>query len=155
MDTLWFILKVIVLLFMCLVLAKMLAYFKIQVTYYYHSRHIERFLDKKKKSAEEYIEENRFIWQHNFAKAPYLRGGGTKAFVWHLLCRAREDIAIRNFNMKDGLSLYCFSCYFNVRCPIKYHLECRFCKDLGCERNLKGRDQICGRFACKTRIVND
>ena len=97
MEIMFFGLKIVVLLLMCHVLLRMLVYFRYQVTYYYHSRHIERFLEKKMKSAEEYINENRFLWLHNFTRAPHLRGGGTRAFVWALLCKAREDVAIRNF----------------------------------------------------------
>ena len=156
MDTIIFVLKVIVLLVMCFILARMLAYLKLQLTYYYHSRHIERFLEKKRMSAEKHIEENSFIWRRNFAKAPYLRGGGTRAFVWSLLCRAREDIAIRNFERIEGLSLHCFSCYFSPRCPIKYHLTCAFCLNADeCQKRQDGREWICGKFMCNTRIVND
>lgn len=96
MEVFGLIVKVILLLVMCRILLKMFGYFRHQVTCYYHSRHIERFLEKKGKSAEEYLEENRYLWHHNFAKAPHLRGGGTKAFIWALLCKARLDIAKRN-----------------------------------------------------------
>ena len=96
MEVFGLIVKVILLLVMCRILLRMLGYFRYQVTCYYYSRHIERFLEKKGKSAEEYLEENRNLWHHNFAKAPHLRGGGTKAFIWALLCKARLDIAKRN-----------------------------------------------------------
>ena len=155
MGTVILIMKIIALLVMCFILARMLSYLKIQLTYYYHSRHIERFLEKKRMSAESYVKENRFIWRHNFEAAPYLRGGGTRAFVWALLCKAREEIAVRNFENTEGLSLYCFSCYFNPNCPIKYHLTCEACKDRQCEKKKKGHVKICNRFMCKVRIVND
>ena len=96
MEVFGLIVKVILILVMCRILLRMLGYFRYQVTCYYYSRHIERFLEKKGKSAEEYLEENRYLWHHNFAKAPHLRGGGTKAFIWALLCKARLDIAKSN-----------------------------------------------------------
>lgn len=96
MEVFGLIVKVILLLVMCRILLRMLGYFRYQVTCYYHSRHIERFLEKKGKSAEEYLEENRYLWHHSFANAPHLRGGGTKAFIWALLCKARFDIAKSN-----------------------------------------------------------
>ena len=96
MEVFGLIVKVILLLVMCRILLRMLGYFRYQVTCYYYSRHIERFLEKKGKSAEEYLEENRYLWHHNFANAPHLRGGGTKAFIWALLCKARLDIAKSN-----------------------------------------------------------
>lgn len=96
MEVFGLIVKVIFLLVMCCILLRMLGYFRYQVTCYYYSRNIERFLEKKRKSAEEYLKENRYLWHHNFAKAPHLRGGGTKAFIWSLLCKARLDIAKRN-----------------------------------------------------------
>ena len=155
MDILLFGLKIVVLLLMCHVLLRMLVYFRYQVTYYYHSRHIERFLEKKMKSAEEYINENRLIWLHNFARAPHLQGGGTRAFVWALLCKAREDVAIRNFENNKELSLYCFSCYFSATCPIKYHLSCGFCQVGTCEKKRNGHNSICKDFMCYTRFEKD
>lgn len=155
MDILFFGLKIVVLLLMCHVLLRMLVYFRYQVTYYYHSRHIERFLEKKMKSAEEYINENRFLWLHNFTRAPHLRGGGTRAFVWALLCKAREDVAIRNFERNKELSLYCFSCHFNATCPIKYHLSCSFCQVEDCEKKKAGHDSICKSFRCNTWLEDD
>lgn len=155
MDILFFVLKIVVLLLMCHVLFRMLAYFRYQMTYYYHSRHIENFLEKKKKSAEEYLNENRFLWHHNFASAPHLRGGGTRAFIRELLSKAREDIAIRNFENNKELSLYCFSCYFSAICTIKYHLGCRFCQIEDCEKKGNGHDRVCRNFICNTRIEND
>ena len=102
MEVFGLIVKVILLLVMCRILLRMLGYFRYQVTCYYHSRHIERFLEKKGESAEEYLEENRYLWHHNFANAPHLRGGGTKAFIWALLCKARLDIAKCNLEKDEG-----------------------------------------------------
>ena len=156
MDVLLFGLKIVALLVMCHILFRMLAYFRYQVICYYHSQHIGRFLEKKKMSAEEYLNENRFLWHHNFARAPHLRGGGTRAFVRELLCRAREDVAVRNFERNKELSLYCFSCYFCMTCPVKYHLCCRFCLVRDCDKKKKaGHDRICKYFICNNRIVND
>ena len=102
MEVFGLIVKVILLLVMCRILLRMLGYFRYQVTCYYHSRHIEKFLEKKGKLAEEYLEENRYLWHHNFANAPHLRGGGTKAFIWALLCKARLDIAKSNLEKDEG-----------------------------------------------------
>ena len=113
MEVFGLIVKVVLLLVMCRILLRMLGYFKYQFTCYYHSRHIERFLEKKGKSAEEYLEENRYLWHHNFANAPHLRGGGTKAFVRALLCKARLDIAKRNLEKdreKVGLAIVNLVC---------------------------------------------
>lgn len=155
MDILFFLIKIVVILLMCHVLFRMLAYFRYQVTYYYHSRHIEKFLEKEKRSAEEYLNKTRFLWHHNFARAPHLRGGGTRAFVWKLLCKAREDIAIRIYESNKELSLYCFSCYFSATCPIKYHLSCHLCQVDICGRKRDGHDRICKHFMCNNRIEND
>lgn len=155
MEVIIFVLKVMALLVMCFILARMLAYLKIQLTYYYHSRHIIRFLDKKRTTAEKYIEENSHIWRRNFESAPYLRGGGTRAFVCSLICQAREDVARRNYEGVDGLSLHCFSCYFSSKCLIRNHLTCSMCVRQGCTKRTPGRDWICGNFSCMTRIVND
>lgn len=95
MEELIFWAKVLLLLVMCRILFRMLRYFRYQVACYYHSRNIEKFLEKKGKTAEEYLKENRYLWHHNFERAPYLRGGGTKIFIWALLCKARLDIAER------------------------------------------------------------
>ena len=155
MDIIVLTLQLLAILLMCLVLIRMLAYLRIQVTYYYHSKHIERFLDKKGVSAEKYIEENCQIWRQDCAKAPYRKGGGTRAFVWALLCRAREDIAIRNFEKTDWLSQYCFCCYFYLQCSLKYHLTCSRCVNPVCDMKSEGRDRICRKFECVTRFEDD
>ena len=155
MEQIIFVLQVMAFFVMCFILVKMLAYLKLQLIYYYHSKHIERFLEKKRMSAEKYIEENSFIWRRNFECAPYLKGGGTRAFVWSLLCKAREDIAVRNYERFERLSLHCFCCYFSPKCPIKYHLTCDFCVNTDCQKRRNGREWICEEFECNTRAVSD
>ncbi len=155
MDIVILVLKIILILIMCHILSRMVMYTIIQVKGYYYSRNIKKFLDKKQKSAEAFIEEKHYLWRRNFEKAPYLKGGGMRAFVWALICQAREDIAIRNFENTEGLGLYCFSCYFNPKCAIKYYLTCRCCLNNDCELKKRGRDKICKRFRCITRIEND
>ena len=98
--------KILIVLLLCFILLRSLQYFILQVGFYYKSRHLTSFLEKKKVTAEEYLFRNARAWRRNFRNAPYLRGGGSRAFIRELLFQARADIAIRNFKDNRELSLY-------------------------------------------------
>lgn len=140
---------------LCAVVVRVFIYLIIQLTYFCRSRHIERFLSNRGLTAEEYLKQNRKVWHHGFKNAPHLKGVGAKAFIGKLLRRARKDIAIRIFENTEGLAFYCFNCYFNPKCDMKYYLTCVYCKDRGCDKKLSDGLRICERFACMKRIVND
>jgi len=147
--------KIIILLLLCYILLRLLQYFIMQVGFYYKSRHLTKFLNKKGVTAEEYLFRNEKVWRRNFINAPYLRGGGSRAFIRELLFQARAEIAIRNFENNHDLSLYCFSCYFSPKCTKKYQLTCKDCAQKNCERKADGHVHICRNFQCEKRIVND
>ena len=147
--------KIVILLLLCFILLRSLQYFILQVGFYYKSRHLAAFLDKKKVTAEEYLFRNEKLWRRNFRNAPYLRGGGSRAFIRELLYQARAEIAIKNFKNNHELSLYCFSCYFNPKCAKKYMLTCKDCALKDCERKADGHVHVCQRFQCRNRIENN
>lgn len=64
--------KIVILLLLCFILLRSLQYFILQVGFYYKSRHLAAFLDKKKVTAEEYLFRNEKLWRRNFRNAPYL-----------------------------------------------------------------------------------
>lgn len=149
------VLKIIFIVFMLFLLLRMLTYFRIQVSFYLKSRHIQRFLDSRKMSAREYVQENHDVWAHNFRLAPYLRGGGTRAFVAALLWQARHDLAVERFNGNEKQSLICFSCYMAEVCNIRYDLCCDCCSARDCGKKENGRATICGDFHCRFNIESD
>ena len=155
MEYIMFGAKITLLLMLCFILLRSLRYFILQVGFYYKSRHLASFLEKKKVTAEEYLFRNARAWRRNFRNAPYLRGGGSGAFIRELLFQARAEIAIRNFNGNHELSLYCLRCHFNPKCPKKYTLTCRDCMFEDCERKADGHVRVCQHFQCGKRIVND
>ena len=155
MEYIMFGVRFSILLLLCFILLRSLRYFILQVGFYYKSRHLTSFLETKKVTAEEYLFRNARAWRRNFRNAPYLRGGGSRAFIRELLFQARAEIAIRNFKDNRELSLYCFSCYFNPRCTKKYTLTCRDCILEDCERKSHGHVRVCQHFQCGKRIVSD
>lgn len=155
MEYIMFGAKVMLLLLLCLILLRSLQYFILQVGFYYKSRHLASFLEKKKVTAGEYLSRNERVWRRNFKNAPYLRGGGSRAFIRELLYQARAEISVRNFKNNQELSLYCFSCYFNTICTKKYTLTCKDCMLRDCERKADGHVRVCQHFQCGKRIVND
>ena len=130
--------KIVILLLLCFILLRSLQYFILQVGFYYKSRHLAAFLDKKKVTAEEYLFRNEKLWRRNFRNAPYLRGGGSRAFIRELLYQARAEIAIKNFKNNK-----------------KYMLTCKDCALKDCERKADGHVHVCQRFQCRNRIEND
>ena len=125
--------KIVILLLLCFILLRSLQYFILQ----------------------EYLFRNEKLWRRNFRNAPYLRGGGSRAFIRELLYQARAEIAIKNFKNNHELSLYCFSCYFNPKCAKKYMLTCKDCALKDCERKADGHVHVCQSFQCRNRIEND
>ena len=106
-------------------------------------------------TAVEYVEKEADFYEEPTYRFPSLNGFGLRRFYWKMLQKAREEIAVSNFEKNDSLSLYCFGCYFNPVCKRKYCLTCSDCAVESCERRADGHVSVCQKFVCGKRIEND
>ena len=126
-----------------------------QCVYFRWSFNIEEFLRKKAMTAVYFVENEPYFYDVPTYRYPSLKGFGLRRFYWKMLQKAREEIAVSNFEKNDSLSLYCFGCYFSHVCRRKYCLTCSDCAVESCERRTGGHVCICRKFVCGRRIETD
>lgn len=133
---------------------KLYYYLKMQLLDYWESRHLDKVLAKKSVTAMDYLD---YMHAFNsfFPKSPTkIKGFGSRALCKKLVRRARQEIAICNFENDKELSTYCSNCYYCPVCKQKYRLTCRFCKDTSCRSC--STDLVCDYFICRDkRVVAD